>query len=88
MLPFSTLEEAEAKLGRNLTAADALWFRYTVATPDSWLFCMNALFLFVILNTTTLPSLLLNVLAQATFPYLRRFKLRPFFTPLSVAFQV
>ncbi|KAH7284618.1 hypothetical protein KP509_34G062700 [Ceratopteris richardii] len=88
MLLFSTLEEAATAVGRNLTTADALWFRYTAVIPDSWLFYLNAVFLFVIFNTATLPSLLLNVLGQTTFPYLRRFKLQPSFTPLPVAFRI
>ncbi|KAH7284633.1 hypothetical protein KP509_34G063500 [Ceratopteris richardii] len=88
MLPFSTFEEAEMAVERNLTTADALWFRYTAAIPDSCLFYLNAVFLFVIFNTATVPSLLLSVLGQTTFPYLRRFKLQPSFTTLPVAFRI
>lgn len=85
MLPYATLQEAEAAVGgRALTAAETLWFRYTGAVPDSWLYYLNVVFLFVIFNVAPLPSLLLDLLARSPFPYLRRFKLQPSsFTPPS-----
>ncbi|KAH7421000.1 hypothetical protein KP509_13G035600 [Ceratopteris richardii] len=85
MLSLSTIEEAQAAVGgRNLTTAEALWFRHTATVPDSWLYYMNVPYLFIIFNLAPLPALVMDALARSLFPSLRRFKLQPSsFVPFS-----
>lgn len=74
MLPYPTAAEAEAALGRAMTPAEALWFRYTAAVPDYHLYCCNILFLFVVFTLAPLPIALLELRAPtAVTPY----KLQP-----------
>ncbi|RRT40130.1 hypothetical protein GW17_00057780 [Ensete ventricosum] len=74
MLPYATLEEAEAALGRTLTAAETLWFRYSARMPDYLLHYHNLLFLFVIFSLAPLPLALIELrLPAAVSP----FKLQP-----------
>ncbi|CAL9045436.1 unnamed protein product [Musa banksii] len=74
MLPYATLEDAEAALGRSLTAAEALWFRYSARMPDYLLYCHNILFLLVIFSLAPLPLTLIELcLPAAVSPY----KLQP-----------
>ncbi|URE03953.1 Fatty acid hydroxylase superfamily [Musa troglodytarum] len=74
MLPYATLEDAEAALGRSLTAAEALWFRYSARMPDYRLYCHNILFLLVIFSLAPLPLTLIELcLPAAVSPY----KLQP-----------
>ncbi|XP_066345664.1 very-long-chain aldehyde decarbonylase GL1-10 [Miscanthus floridulus] len=74
MLPYATAEEAEAALGRAMTPAEALWFRYTAGVSDYHLYCCNILFLFVVFTVAPLPVALLELRAPAAVsPY----KLQP-----------
>ncbi|RWW23838.1 hypothetical protein GW17_00011896 [Ensete ventricosum] len=74
MLPYATLEDAEAALGRSLTVAEALWFRYSARMPDYLLYCHNVLFLLVIFSLAPLPLTLIELcLPAAVSPY----KLQP-----------
>ncbi|WOL00043.1 methylsterol monooxygenase 1-1 [Canna indica] len=74
MLPYATLGEAEAALGRSLTTAEALWFRYSAQIPDYLLYYHNILFLFIIFSLAPLPIALIELgLPAAVSPY----KLQP-----------
>ncbi|KAG2550774.1 hypothetical protein PVAP13_9KG319800 [Panicum virgatum] len=76
MLPYATAAEAEAEaaLGRAMTPAEALWFRYTAGVSDYHLYCCNILFLFVVFTLAPLPVALLELRAPAAVsPY----KLQP-----------
>lgn len=74
MLPYATAAEAEAALGRAMTPAEALWFRYTAGVSDYHLYCCNILFLFVVFTLAPLPVALLELGAKdAVSPY----KLQP-----------
>ncbi|OAY69568.1 Methylsterol monooxygenase 1-1 [Ananas comosus] len=61
MLPYATAAEAAAALGRNLTAAESLWFRYSARVPDPLLYYHNVLFLLVIFTLAPLPLALLEL---------------------------
>jgi plant 4,4-dimethylsterol C-4alpha-methyl-monooxygenase len=74
MLPYATLAEAEAALGRAMTPAEALWFRYTADVPDYHLYCCNILFLFVVFTLAPLPVALLELRAP---PAVAPYKLQP-----------
>lgn len=50
MLPYATVQEAEAALGRSLTAAETLWFNYSATKSDYILYCHNIIFLFLIFS--------------------------------------
>ncbi|VAH05975.1 unnamed protein product [Triticum turgidum subsp. durum] len=74
MLPWATAAEAEAALGRAMTAAEALWFRWTAEASDYYLYCLNILFLLVVFTLAPLPVALLELRApRAVGPY----KLQP-----------
>ena len=68
MIPYGTVAEAEAALGRGLTWAEATWFRYSAAMPDHWLLWHNTLILFLAHVLVPLP------LAPA---FAMRYKLQP-----------
>ncbi|XP_030467610.2 methylsterol monooxygenase 1-1-like [Syzygium oleosum] len=55
MLPYATIEEAESAVGRGLTLAETLWFRYSAAKSDYFLYCHNILFLFLAFNLVPIP---------------------------------
>lgn len=50
MLPYATIQEAEAAVGRSLTTAETLWFNYSATKSDYILFCHNIIFLFLIFS--------------------------------------
>ncbi|KAG8374796.1 hypothetical protein BUALT_Bualt10G0032900 [Buddleja alternifolia] len=50
MLPYATVEEAEATLGRSLTAAETLWLNYSASKSDYFLYCHNIILLFLIFS--------------------------------------
>lgn len=60
MLPYKTIQEAEAALGRALTAAETVWFNYTADKSDYFLYCHNILFLFLIFSCVPLYYLFLE----------------------------
>ncbi|XP_041994569.1 methylsterol monooxygenase 1-1-like [Salvia splendens] len=50
MLPYATIHEAEAALGRSLSTAETLWFNYSATKSDYILYCHNIIFLFLIFS--------------------------------------
>ncbi|KAH0873913.1 hypothetical protein HID58_071275 [Brassica napus] len=48
MIPYATIEDASLALGRNLTTLESLWFDYSAAKSDYYLYCHNILFLFLL----------------------------------------
>ncbi|CAA0820565.1 Methylsterol monooxygenase 1-1 [Striga hermonthica] len=70
MLPYATVDAAEAALGRSLTAAEALWLRYSAAKSDYVLYCHNIIFLFLIFSVFPFYYLLLeNFFGKSVSPY-------------------
>ncbi|KAG0521645.1 hypothetical protein BDA96_08G179100 [Sorghum bicolor] len=63
MMPYATAAEAEAALGRSMTWAEALWFRYSAAMPDLWLMWHIALVYLVVDALAPLPAMILQQLA-------------------------
>ncbi|KAL2489968.1 Methylsterol monooxygenase 1-1 [Forsythia ovata] len=61
MLPYATIEEAETALGRSLTTAENLWFNYSAAKSDYFLYCHNILFLFVIFSAVPVYYIFLEI---------------------------
>lgn len=73
-MPYETIAAAEAALGRNLTVAEALWFRYSAQMPDNFLYYHNYIFLLIIFTLVPLPLVFLELrLPSAVVPY----KLQP-----------
>lgn len=62
MLPYTSIQEAEAALGRGLTTAETLWFNYSATKSDYFLYCHNLLFLFLIFSIAPLYYIFLEVL--------------------------
>ncbi|KAM3206185.1 hypothetical protein ACQJBY_061706 [Aegilops geniculata] len=74
MLPYATAGEAEGALGRAMTWAEAAWFRYSVATPDYYLYCHHIVIFLVVYTLAPLPLAVLQLRAPAILlPY----KLQP-----------
>ncbi|KAJ9147785.1 hypothetical protein P3X46_029906 [Hevea brasiliensis] len=65
MLPYNSLDEAAAALGRNLTFAETLWFNYSANKSDYLLYCHNILFLFLIFSIVPLPLVFAELLRSA-----------------------
>lgn len=61
MLPYASVPEVEAALGRNLTFAETLWFNYSATKSDYFLYCHNILFLFLIFSLVPLPLVFLEL---------------------------
>ncbi|GLT78334.1 hypothetical protein SLA2020_498730 [Shorea laevis] len=74
MLPFATIDEASAFLGRNLTFAETLWFNYSARKSDYFLYCHNILFLFIIFSVVPLPLLFVEMMR---FAALESYKIQP-----------
>lgn len=74
MLPYQTLEEAAASLGRNLTLAETLWFKYSARKSDYILYCHNTLFLFVFYTIAPLPYVIMELIRSKK---IEKFKLQP-----------
>lgn len=60
MLPYTSIHEAEAALGRGLTAAETLWFNYSANKSDYFLYCHNILILFLIFSLVPLYYMILE----------------------------
>ena len=102
MIPYATPAEAEAALGRAMTRAEAAWYQYSAAMPDSWLHCHTTFILFVIYTITPLPLVVLEQFAPSVvLPYklqprvrlplaasLRCYMEAACFFPLAVGFQL
>ncbi|KAJ6426718.1 hypothetical protein OIU84_022332 [Salix udensis] len=74
MLPYATLDEAAAALGRNLTVAETLWFNYSANKSDYYLFCHNILFLFLIFSVVPLPLFFISLWRSAGID---KYKIQP-----------
>ncbi|XP_042391922.1 very-long-chain aldehyde decarbonylase GL1-10-like [Zingiber officinale] len=74
MLPYATLVEAEAALGRSLSFSEAVWFRYSARMPDYLLYCHNIIFLFAIFTLAPLPLALIELGLPAS---VSAFKIQP-----------
>ncbi|KAG6518152.1 hypothetical protein ZIOFF_021554 [Zingiber officinale] len=66
--------EVEATLGRSLTFAEDIWFRYTARMPDYLLFYHNIIFLFIIFSLAPLPLTLIELGFPAS---VSSFKIQP-----------
>ncbi|KAK4400295.1 Methylsterol monooxygenase 1-2 [Sesamum angolense] len=70
MLPYTTVEAAEAALGRSLSAAETLWLNYSANKSDYFLYCHNILFLFLIFSLFPFYYLFLEYFFQKSVgPY-------------------
>nr|WEU38163.1 C-4 sterol methyl oxidase [Paris polyphylla] len=73
MLPFESVAAAEAAVGRSLTAAETVWFRYSAGMHDFWLYAHNILFLIVVYSLAPLPIALVELLRPKA---ISRFKIQ------------
>ncbi|KAK2650544.1 hypothetical protein Ddye_018033 [Dipteronia dyeriana] len=62
MLPYSTLQEAEASVGRELTFTEKLWFHYSAKRPDFIINLHGSMFLFLIYPLIPLPYVLAELI--------------------------
>ncbi|KAK4747443.1 hypothetical protein SAY87_014029 [Trapa incisa] len=74
MLPYGTVQDAGAALGRGLTYAETLWFRYSADKSDYFLYCHNILFLFLAFTLVPIPFVLMELWPSDTF---HRYKIQP-----------
>uniref|UniRef100_A0A6M2EB19 Fatty acid hydroxylase domain-containing protein n=1 Tax=Populus davidiana TaxID=266767 RepID=A0A6M2EB19_9ROSI len=74
MLPYATLDEAAAALGRNLTVAETLWFNYSAKKSDYCLYCHNILFLFLLFSVVPLPVVFISLWRSGGFD---KYKIQP-----------
>ncbi|KAL6981808.1 hypothetical protein U1Q18_023428 [Sarracenia purpurea var. burkii] len=74
MLPFVTIEEAQASLGRNLTFAETQWFNYSANKSDYFLYCHNTIFLFIFYTLLPLPYVIAELMRSKKID---KFKLQP-----------
>ncbi|KAG6503849.1 very-long-chain aldehyde decarbonylase GL1-10-like [Zingiber officinale] len=74
MLPYATIVEAEAALGRNLTFLEVIWFRYSSRMPDYLLYYHSILCIFVVFTLAPLPLALIELGLPAS---ISPFKIQP-----------
>ncbi|TXG51061.1 hypothetical protein EZV62_023585 [Acer yangbiense] len=74
MLPYASMEEAASALGRNLTMAETLWYKYSADKSDYFLYCHNILFLFVIFSVVPLPMVFIELMRSNNFD---QYKIQP-----------
>lgn len=74
MLPYATIEDAAVALGRNLTFAETLWYKYSVNKSDYYLYCHNILFLFLVFSVAPLPVVVIEFLRSDSFD---KYKIQP-----------
>jgi 4,4-dimethyl-9beta,19-cyclopropylsterol-4alpha-methyl oxidase len=74
MLPFESLQEAESSLGRNLTHAETMWYKYSAHKSDYFLYCHNTIFLCIFYTLLPLPYVLLELMRSQK---INRFKIQP-----------
>ncbi|KAI4297489.1 hypothetical protein L6164_037378 [Bauhinia variegata] len=74
MLPYRTVLEAEVVLGRNLTVAETLWFKYSGNMSDFVLYGHNILILMLIFSVVPLPMVFVEVKRLASFD---KYKIQP-----------
>ncbi|KAK1560770.1 hypothetical protein Q3G72_030738 [Acer saccharum] len=68
------MEEAASALGRNLTMAETLWYKYSADKSDYFLYCHNILFLFVIFSVVPLPMVFIELMRSNNFD---QYKIQP-----------
>lgn len=74
MLPFASIGEAEVAMGRDLTAVETAWFRYSAGMSDFWLYAHNVVFLLLVYTLAPLPF----VMAELKRPKaIQKYKLQP-----------
>ncbi|KAJ4765709.1 Methylsterol monooxygenase 1-2 [Rhynchospora pubera] len=61
MIPYATIAEAEAAIGRSLTTAEMIWYNYTATMPDQLVYHHNILFVFVVFTLVPLPIALIEL---------------------------
>lgn len=74
MLPYETIQEASAALGRNLTTAETIWFNYSANKSDYLLYCHNIIFLFVVFSVAPFPLIFIEL---ARLAGVDRYKIQP-----------
>lgn len=74
MLPFQSIQEAEASLGRNMTIGETLWLKYSANKSDYFLYCHNTIFLFIVYTLLPLPYAIAELLRSYKVD---RFKIQP-----------
>ncbi|KAK7847605.1 methylsterol monooxygenase 1-1 [Quercus suber] len=74
MLPYETIQEASAALGRNLTTAETIWFNYSANKSDYILYCHNIIFLFVVFSVIPFPLIFCEL---ARLAGVDRYKIQP-----------
>ncbi|KAF8379317.1 hypothetical protein HHK36_028751 [Tetracentron sinense] len=74
MIPYSSLQEAEIALGRELTYAERLWFNYSAQKSDYYLYCHNILLLFFVFSVVPLPLVIMELKRSKTID---KYKLQP-----------
>ncbi|XP_054780444.1 methylsterol monooxygenase 1-1-like [Prosopis cineraria] len=61
MLPYVTMEEAEEAMGRGLSYAERVWFRYSANKSDFVLHCHNIVFLCFFYSAASLPYVFIEL---------------------------
>ncbi|PIN24668.1 C-4 sterol methyl oxidase [Handroanthus impetiginosus] len=74
MLQYQTLEEAAASLGRNLTSAETLWFKYSARKSDFILYGHNTFFLILFYTIAPLPYVIMELMRSKK---IEKYKLQP-----------
>ncbi|KAL4602600.1 hypothetical protein ACB092_10G064600 [Castanea dentata] len=74
MLPYKTIQEASAVLGRNLSTAETIWFNYSANKSDYFLYCHSIVYLFVVFSLIPLPLVFIELARLAGFD---RYKIQP-----------
>lgn len=74
MLPFASLDDAAAALGRNLSFSETVWFNYSANKSDYFLYCHTILFLFLIFSLVPLPLVFIELLHSAG---IHKYKIQP-----------
>ena len=74
MLPYNTIHDAAAALGRNLTYAETLWFNYSARKSDYYLYCHTILFLFLVFSLLPIPLVFVELLRSLG---LDKYKIQP-----------
>ncbi|XP_021904318.1 methylsterol monooxygenase 1-1-like [Carica papaya] len=64
MLPYANLQEAETALGRELSGAEKLWFKYSAKQPDFLLYYHNLPLFFLFYTLAPLPYILVHLLCS------------------------
>ncbi|XP_078445529.1 very-long-chain aldehyde decarbonylase GL1-10-like [Wolffia australiana] len=74
MLPYQSMQEAAADLGRALTTMESVWFWYSARMPD-WVLYMHIYFLLnVVFTLAPLPLVLLEL---NSFKLIQEYKIQP-----------